>query len=192
MGWVVGCRKICWVKWKKVCQPISNGGVRVRENNLVQSLKVGLLGVEVGEGMDWWKWCPEEGGVFSGKFCYTFLEDLFLVDGGVTGEEEVVFQYLFEESGSFKSLVFLLDPFTWLHTNLGNCHIYRDVYWTWACQGACFVIVKRKLWFICFCIVRSLQRCSLRWWIRFNSILFLHLICLFILIVGQMRCIIKS
>jgi hypothetical protein len=34
-GGVGGGRRVCWVKWKKVCQPRSKGGLGVRDVKLV-------------------------------------------------------------------------------------------------------------------------------------------------------------
>jgi len=54
----------------------------VWEMDLVHSLKIGLLGVEVGDGVDWWKWKPEEGGVFFGKFLLFLIGKLVFVRWG--------------------------------------------------------------------------------------------------------------
>jgi hypothetical protein len=35
LGWSEGGRKLCWVKWKVVCQPRSDGGLGVRDIRLV-------------------------------------------------------------------------------------------------------------------------------------------------------------
>lgn len=76
------------------------------EFDLVQRLNNGLLGVEVGEEVDSWKWKPEKGEVFSVKSCYTLLENLFLLDEGVSVEEEEVFHYLWKSPALSKVLAF--------------------------------------------------------------------------------------
>jgi len=45
-GGVGGGRKICWVKWKRICQPKSKGGFRVRD---VKMVNLSLMAK--------WKWC---------------------------------------------------------------------------------------------------------------------------------------
>ena len=65
-----------------------------------------LEGVELREGVDHWCWKPEDGGVYSVKSCYKILQDLWLVEGGLSGAEEVVFQNLWKSKAPSKVLAF--------------------------------------------------------------------------------------
>jgi len=76
------------------------------ENELLQSLFLRLEGVVLREGVDRWCWKPEEGGVFSIKSCFDILQDLWLVDGVLSGGEEVVFQNLWKSKATSKVLAF--------------------------------------------------------------------------------------
>lgn len=50
-----------------------------------------LDGVTMGEGRYVWRWRPGEDGAFRVNSCYRLLEGLWLVDGDLTSDKEVVF-----------------------------------------------------------------------------------------------------
>lgn len=81
------------------------------EKELLQSLFLRLEGVELREGDDCWWWKPEEGGIFSVKSCYSILQRLRLVEGGLSGEVEVVFRNLWKSKVPAKVLAFLWTLF---------------------------------------------------------------------------------
>lgn len=68
------------------------------ENELLQTLFQSL------EGDDRWCWKPKEGGVFSVKSCCNILQDLWLVDGVLSEDEEVVFRNLWKSKALSKVL----------------------------------------------------------------------------------------
>lgn len=75
-GGVGGGRKICWVNWKKVCQPKSKGGLGVRDVRLVNlSEKYGDF-ITGAPPMDGYRW-P--------RFSSIWWKDLLKIEGGVGG-----------------------------------------------------------------------------------------------------------
>jgi hypothetical protein len=79
------------------------------ELEFVQQLKGGLIGVVVAEGEYSWDWKPEERGIFSVKSCYLVLEMLWLLEEGVTLEEEFVFRNLWKSLTPFKGVGLFLN-----------------------------------------------------------------------------------
>lgn len=56
--------------------------------------------------MDTWSWKPEKEGVFTVKSCYSLLQNLWLVEGALSYEEEGVFRDLWKSKAPPKVLAF--------------------------------------------------------------------------------------
>lgn len=97
-GGVGGGRKICWVSWKKVCQPRSKGGLGVRDVRLVNlSLMAKWKWRLLQEDFPLWKVVLSEkyGDFITGappvdgyrwpRFSSIWWKDLLKIEGGVGG-----------------------------------------------------------------------------------------------------------
>lgn len=75
------------------------------ENNLIENLLHLIGGVSLGEEVDNWIWLPEDGGVFSVCSSYRVLEEIMVLEGGLSVEEERAFVNLWRSlvDGYFES-----------------------------------------------------------------------------------------
>jgi len=71
---------------------------------------VALIGsVNLGKDEDRWVWTPEESGLFTVRSCYRVLEELLLLQDGLSALEEEVFVNLWRSPAPSKVV-----PFSWM------------------------------------------------------------------------------
>jgi len=76
------------------------------ELNLVATCLASLVGIMLGEEEDRWWWLPDESGAFSVKSSYRILENLVLLDVGLSAEEEGIFVKLWKSPAPSKVVAF--------------------------------------------------------------------------------------
>jgi hypothetical protein len=76
------------------------------EKVLVNSLLERLVGVVMRDGPDVWVWKPDKDGVFSVKSCFVLLQNLYLPEGVLSNEEEVIFRENWRSKAPGKVLAF--------------------------------------------------------------------------------------